>query len=316
MATGLIALLDDIATIAKVAAASLDDVGAQAVKASSKAAGVVIDDTAVTPRYVVGFAADRELPIVGRIALGSIRNKLLILLPVAMLLSAFAPWAITPLLMFGGLFLCYEGAEKLLQAVAPHAANEHETEIGLDQVDPKHLEDQKVAGAIRTDFILSAEIMAIALASIPDAGFLSQLMSLVVVAIAITAGVYGAVAFIVKADDMGVAMAGYSIGAVRALGRGLVNGMPWVLRGLAGVGTLAMMWVGGGIVTHGLETYGFGAIAHGIDHVAEQFNGGQASIQWLVGTLLTSVFGAIAGGLLIPLVGRVIVPLYRGIRGG
>ena len=315
MATGLIALLDDIATIAKVAAASLDDVGAQAVKASAKAAGVVIDDTAVTPRYVVGFAADRELPIVGRIALGSIRNKLLILLPVAMLLSAFAPWAITPLLMFGGLFLCYEGAEKLLEAVAPHAAHEHETEIGLDQVDPKHLEDQKVAGAIRTDFILSAEIMAIALATIPDAGFLSQFMSLVVVAIAITAGVYGAVAFIVKADDMGVAMAGYSIGAVRALGRGLVNGMPWVLRGLAGVGTLAMMWVGGGIVTHGLETYGFGAIAHGIHHVAEQFNGGQASIQWLVGTLLTSVFGAIAGGLLIPLVGRVIVPLYRKIRG-
>lgn len=315
MATGLIALLDDIATIAKVAAASLDDVGAQAVKASSKAAGVVIDDTAVTPRYVVGFAADRELPIVGRIALGSIRNKLLILLPVAMLLSAIAPWAITPLLMFGGLFLCYEGAEKLLEAVAPHAAHEHEAEIGLDQVDPRHLEDQKVAGAIRTDFILSAEIMAIALATIPDAGFLSQLMSLIVVAIAITAGVYGAVAFIVKADDMGVAMAGYSVGAVRALGRGLVNGMPWVLRGLAGVGTLAMMWVGGGIVTHGLETYGFGAIAQGIHHVAEQFNGGQASIEWLVGTLLTSVFGAVAGGLLIPLVGNVIVPLYRRIRG-
>jgi len=315
MATGLIALLDDIATIAKVAAASLDDVGAQAVKASSKAAGVVIDDTAVTPRYVVGFAADRELPIVGRIALGSIRNKLLILLPVAMLLSAFAPWAITPLLMFGGLFLCYEGAEKLLEAVAPHAAHEHEAEIGLDQVDPRHLEDQKVAGAIRTDFILSAEIMAIALATIPDAGFMSQFMSLVVVAIAITAGVYGVVAFIVKADDMGVAMAGYSYGAVRALGRGLVNGMPWVLRGLAGVGTLAMMWVGGGIVTHGLETYGFGAIAHGIQHLAEQFNGGQAPIEWLVSTLLTSVFGALAGGLLIPLVGRVIVPLYRGIRG-
>jgi uncharacterized protein len=315
MATGLIALLDDIVAIAKVAAASLDDVGAQAVKASSKAAGVVIDDTAVTPRYVVGFAADRELPIVGRIALGSIRNKLLILLPVAMLLSAFAAWAITPLLMFGGLFLCYEGAEKILEAVAPHAAHEHEVEIGLDQVDPKHLENQKVAGAIRTDFILSAEIMAIALATIPDAGFLSQFMSLVVVAIAITAGVYGAVAFIVKADDMGVAMAGYSSGAVRSLGRGLVSAMPLVLRGLASVGTLAMMWVGGGIVTHGLETYGFGTIAHGIHHVAAQFSGGQAFIEWLVSTLLTSAFGAVAGGLLIPLVGNVIVPLYRRIRG-
>ena len=316
MATGLIALLDDVVAIAKVAAASLDDVGAQAVKASSKAAGVVIDDTAVTPRYVVGFAADRELPIVGRIALGSVRNKLLILLPVAMLLSAFAPWAITPLLMFGGLFLCYEGAEKILEAVSPHAAHEHEAEIGLDQLDPKHLEDQKVAGAIRTDFILSAEIMAIALATIPDAGFVSQFMSLVVVAIAITAGVYGSVAFIVKADDMGVAMAGYSIGAVRALGRGLVSAMPVVLRGLAGIGTVAMMWVGGGIVTHGLETYGFGALAHGIDHIAEQLAAGQAFVQWLVTTLLTSVFGAAAGAALIPVVGRVLVPVYRRFTGG
>ena len=316
MATGLIALLDDVVAIAKVAAASLDDVGAQAVKASSKAAGVVIDDTAVTPRYVVGFAADRELPIVGRIALGSIRNKLLILLPVAMLLSAFAPWAITPLLMFGGLFLCYEGAEKILEAVSPHAAHEHEAEIGLDQLNPKHLEDQKVAGAIRTDFILSAEIMAIALATIPDAGFVSQFMSLVVVAIAITAGVYGAVAFIVKADDMGVAMADYSVGAVRALGRGLVSAMPVVLRGLAGIGTVAMLWVGGGIVTHGLETYGFGALAHGIHQIGEQLAGGQASIQWLVSTLLTSVFGAAAGAALIPVVGRVLVPVCRRITGG
>ena len=315
MATGLIALLDDVVTIAKVAAASLDDVGAQAVKASSKAAGVVIDDTAVTPRYVVGFAADRELPIVGRIALGSLKNKLFILLPVAMVLSAFAPWAITPLLMFGGLFLCYEGAEKILEAVSPHAAHEHEEDIGLDLLDPKHLEDQKVAGAIRTDFILSAEIMAIALATIPDAGFISQFMSLVVVAFTITAGVYGAVAFIVKADDMGVAMAGYSIGAVRALGRGLVSAMPVILRGLASIGTVAMMWVGGGIVTHGLETYGLGAIAQGIQLAAEQLSGGQAWIEWLVGTLLTSVFGAVAGAVLIPVVGRVIAPLYRKISG-
>ena len=315
MATGLIALLDDVVTIAKVAAASLDDVGVQAVKAGTKAAGVVIDDTAVTPRYVVGFTADRELPIVGRIAMGSLRNKLLILLPVAMLLSTFAPWLITPLLMFGGLFLCYEGAEKILEAIWPHAAHEHEAEIGLDQQDPQHLEDQKVAGAIRTDFILSAEIMAIALATIPNAGFVSQFLSLVVVAIAITAGVYGAVAFIVKADDMGVAMAGYSVGAVRAFGRGLVSAMPVVLRVLASVGTVAMLWVGGGIVTHGLETYGLGAIAHGIAHVAEQLSGGQPLASWLVNTLLTSVFGALAGAMLIPVVGRVVVPLYRNFRG-
>lgn len=311
MATGLIALLDDVIAIAKVAAASIDDVSAQALKAGSKTAGVVIDDTAVTPRYVVGFAADRELPIVARIAMGSIRNKLLILLPVAMLLSAFAPWAITPLLMFGGLFLCYEGAEKIFETVSPHAAHEHEEDIGLDQQDPKHLEDQKVAGAIRTDFILSAEIMAIALATIPDAGFVSQLMSLIVVALAITAGVYGAVAFIVKADDMGVALAGNSVGVVRAIGRGLVSTMPIVLRTLALVGTVAMLWVGGGIVVHGLETYGLGAIAHLVHDVAAMVSGGQVVIDWLVNTALTSVFGAVTGGLLIPVVGKVLVPLWK-----
>ncbi len=311
MATGLIALLDDVIAIAKVAAASIDDVSAQALKAGSKTAGVVIDDTAVTPRYVVGFAADRELPIVARIAMGSIRNKLLILLPVAMLLSAFAPWAITPLLMFGGLFLCYEGSEKIFEAVSPHAAHEHEEDIGLDQQDPKHLEDQKVAGAIRTDFILSAEIMAIALATIPDAGFVSQLMSLIVVALAITAGVYGAVAFIVKADDMGVALAGNSVGVVRAIGRGLVSTMPIVLRTLALVGTVAMLWVGGGIVVHGLETYGLGAIAHLVHDVAAMVSSGQVVIDWLVNTVLTSVFGAVTGGLLIPVVGKVLVPLWK-----
>ncbi len=313
MATGLIALLDDVIAIAKVAAASIDDVGAQAMKASSKAAGIVIDDTAVTPRYVVGFAADRELPIVGKIALGSIKNKLLFLLPVAMLLSAFAPWAITPLLMFGGLFLCYEGAEKLLEAVFPHAAHEHEEEIGLDQQNPEHLEEQKVAGAIRTDFILSAEIMAIALATIPEASFVSQLMSLVVVAVAITAGVYGAVALIVKADDMGVAMSGNSFALVRGFGRGLVATMPVVLRTLAAVGTLAMLWVGGGIVVHGLEEYGLGAIAHVIHDSAAAVSGGQGMIDWLVNTLLTSIFGAAAGALLIPVVAKAIVPLRKAL---
>ncbi|MBM4244566.1 MAG: DUF808 domain-containing protein [Deltaproteobacteria bacterium] len=311
MATGLIALLDDVIAIAKVAAASLDDVGAQAVKASSKAAGVVIDDAAVTPRYVVGFAADRELPIVGKIALGSIRNKLLILLPVAMLLSAVASWAITPLLMLGGLFLCYEGAEKLLEVVSPHAAHEHEADIGLDPHDAAHLEEQKVASAIRTDFILSAEIMAIALASIPDAGFVSQLMSLVVVAIAITAGVYGVVALIVKADDVGLVMATTSFGLVRALGRGLVATMPVVLRALAAVGTVAMLWVGGGIVVHGLESYGLGAIAHLIHDTAASLSCGRAVIDWLVNALLTSIFGATAGAVLIPVVGHTVVPLWK-----
>ncbi|MBM4204218.1 MAG: DUF808 domain-containing protein [Gammaproteobacteria bacterium] len=314
MATGLIALLDDVIAICKVAAASIDDVGAQALKASSKAAGVVIDDAAVTPRYVVGFAADRELPIVGKIALGSIKNKLLFLLPVAMLLSAFAPWAITPLLMFGGLFLCYEGAEKLLEAIAPHSAHEHEQEIGLDQQDPKHLEKQKIAGAIRTDFILSAEIMAIALATIPEAGFVSQLMSLIVVAVGITVSVYGVVALIVKADDLGVRMAQSSMGLVRVGGHGLVAAMPVVLRILSVVGTAAMLWVGGGIVVHGLETFGFGALAHLIHDAASLVSGGQAVIDWLVNTLLTCIFGTIAGGLIIPVVSKVIVPVVKRLK--
>ena len=163
MSVGLVALLDDVAAIAKVAAASVDDVAAHAAKATVKSAGLVIDDAAVTPRYVVGFTADRELPIIGRIAVGSIRNKLLILLPLAMLLSAFAPVVIIPLLMLGGLYLCYEGAEKIYEALAPDAAHAHEASVGLAVDDPKKLENQRVAGAIRTDFILSAEIMAVAL---------------------------------------------------------------------------------------------------------------------------------------------------------
>ena len=168
MSAGLVALFDDVASIAKVAAASLDDVVSQAARTSVKSAGVVIDDAAVTPKYVVGFVAERELPIIGRIAKGSLKNKLLFLLPIAMLLSLFAPWALTPLLMLGGAFLCYEGAEKVYGILFPHQAHKHEAKVGPDSSDPKALEDAKVAGAIRTDFILSAEIMAISLASIPE----------------------------------------------------------------------------------------------------------------------------------------------------
>src|SRR3712207_4020309 len=202
------ALLDDVAGLAKVAAASLDDVAAQATRAGVKAAGVVIDDAAVTPRYVVGFAADRELPIVGRIALGSLRNKLLYLLPAALVLSLVAPWAITPLLMLGGAFLCYEGAEKVYEALWPHAAHGHVAKLGAaPRQDPAALEEQKVRGAIKTDFILSAEIMAITLASVPDAGFWVQAAVLALVGLGITAVVYGGEALIVKADDAGVAVA-------------------------------------------------------------------------------------------------------------
>jgi len=312
VSVGLMALLDDVAGIAKIAAASVDDVASHAAKAAAKSAGVVIDDAAVTPRYVVGFAAERELPIVGKIALGSLRNKLLILLPVAMLLSAFAPWAVTPLLMAGGLYLCYEGAEKVYEVLFPHEAHEHEEKIGLGEDDSKALEDQKVAGAIRTDFVLSAEIMAIALATIPEAGLLSQLLTLIIVAVAITAGVYGAVALIVKADDVGVALAGRTNAAVKALGRGIVRVMPALLTTLAVVGTAAMIWVGGGIVVHGLEEYGLAALAHAIHDLGEAAAGAvpaaPAIVAWLVGAACSGILGLVLGGLMIPLVSRVLVP--------
>jgi predicted DNA repair protein MutK len=274
MSIGLIALLDDVAAFAKVAAASLDDVAGQAAKAGAKAAGVVIDDAAVTPGYVIGFSAARELPIVGRIAMGSLRNKMLILLPAALALSYFLPAAITPLLALGGAYLCYEGAEKVYEAIAPHHAKAHESEIGAVALDPRTLEDEKVASAIKTDFILSAEIMAIALAAIPGSSLLSQALVLALVAIGITVAVYGAVGLIVKADDAGVALAKSTstspLGSVsRAVGRALVLGMPYFLKALGAVGTAAMIWVGGGIVVHALEEYGLPGLGHAIHAAAE-----------------------------------------------
>ncbi|HEX7034549.1 MAG TPA: DUF808 domain-containing protein [Pseudomonadales bacterium] len=318
MATGLIALLDDVAGIAKIAAASVDDVAGHAAKASAKSAGVVIDDTAVTPRYVVGFAAERELPIVAKIAKGSLRNKLLILLPVALALSAFAPWAITPLLMIGGLYLCYEGAEKVFEAVFPDAAHRHEAEVGLADEDPVALENRKVAGAIRTDFILSAEIMAIALATLPGVGFVSTAVALAIVAVAITAGVYGVVALIVKADDAGVALAASSVAALRGLGRGIVAVMPRLLATLAAVGTAAMIWVGGGILVHGLEGYGLAWIGHTIHDLAEgaaeavPFASG--FVGWFVGALGAGIVGLVAGAVTIPVVGRVLAPIVARLK--
>ena len=323
MSTGLIALLDDVAAIAKVAAASLDDVATQAVKAGTKSAGVVIDDAAVTPRYVVGFAADRELPIVGRIAWGSIKNKLLFLLPAALVLSLVAPWMITPLLMLGGAYLCYEGAEKVLESFFPHEAHKHEEEIGIKLSDPKVLEDQRVAGAIRTDFILSAEIMAITLAAVPDAGFWTQAGVLAVVGVALTFVVYGAVALIVKADDVGVAMGRNTEqslfgGISRRLGRILVLGMPVFLKVLAAVGTAAMVWVGGGIVMHGLEELGVHWPAETIHHMAEKVVGtapvAPAFLGWLVSATGAGIFGLILGAALIPLVQYAVAPVWKQVQ--
>lgn len=323
MSVGFLALLDDVAALAKVAAASLDDVAGQAAKAGAKAAGVVIDDAAVTPRYVVGFSADRELPIVSAIAIGSLKNKLLFLLPVALALGALAPWAITPLLMLGGAYLAYEGTEKVYEAIFPHAAHEHEAKIRPVAATARELEEEKVAGAIKTDFILSAEIMAITLAALPDGGLWSRAFIMAIVAVGITVGVYGAVALIVKADDAGVALARSAstnaLGAfARGLGRGLVVGMPVLLRILAIVGTAAMIWVGGGIIVHGLEHYGLSTLAHKIHHLAESaahaVPQGGAAVEWIVGATGAGVVGLAAGAVLIPFVGRVLGPIWRRLR--
>jgi predicted DNA repair protein MutK len=174
MVAGLLGLLDDVVALSTLAAASVDDIAAQAIKTTGTAAGVVIDDAAVTPRYVVGFAAERELPIIKRIALGSLKNKILVLLPAAVILSAFAPWAITPLLMCGGVYLCFEGYEKAHELVAPHDSHTSIARDGLSDVDPGAVEDKTIAGAIRTDFILSAEIMAISVATVVSSSILAH----------------------------------------------------------------------------------------------------------------------------------------------
>jgi predicted DNA repair protein MutK len=330
MSVGLIALLDDIAGLAKVAAASLDDIAAQSAKAGTKAVGVVIDDAAVTPRYVVGFAAARELPIVGRIALGSLKNKLLFLLPAALLLSAFAPWLITPLLMLGGVYLCYEGAAKLVQAIRPAAHAEAAPVVTA--ADAPALEEQKIKGAIKTDFILSAEIMALTLAGLTANSVAVQAVILAVVGIGLTVLVYGGVALIVKADDVGVALAANprpartllglrgrpgpgdatpASGADRALrpvtqaiGRGLVVGMPVFLKLLAVVGTAAMLWVGGGIMLHGAEELGWTWPAHRVHDAAAFTSNGVLS--WLTTAGLSGVVGLVVGLAVMPVASRVL----------
>ena len=321
MSTGVIALLDDVAAIAKMAAASLDDVATQTAKAGAKAAGVVIDDAAVTPRYVVGISPTRELPLIAKIAAGSLRNKLLILLPAALILGLVASWAITPLLMVGGVYLCYEGAQKLFEAFWPHKAHQHEDAIRGKRQSPDDIEREMVRGAIRTDFILSAEIMAITLAAVPDAGFWTQAAVLAAVGVGITLAVYGVVAIIVKTDDFGLALVRKSLSAsgfrrlVGAFGRGLVVGVPVFLRLLAAIGTAAMLWVGGNILVHGLEQHGLAAPAHVIEHVAEfaahavpTFPG---LASWLASAALAGTVGLAVGAVTIPLMGKVLIPAYR-----
>ncbi len=299
MPSGLFALLDDIATIAKVAAASIDDIGAAASKAGVKAAGVVVDDTAVTPRYVTGFTPDRELPIIWRITKGSIFNKLVLILPALLLLSTFLPWAITPLLMIGGAYLCFEGAEKVL-----HSLQEDKTSLAEDAAivaDQDH-EEAMVKGAVRTDFILSAEIMVIALNEVLDEHFAMRAATLAVVAVAITIAVYGVVGLIVKMDDIGLHMAKEGNSARRAIGRGLVSFMPKLLSALALIGTAAMLWVGGQIFLHGLDEYHIGNIGHAIHDFAHAVAGnlpGADVWEWLINAGGAGVFGLLLGGVIV-----------------
>lgn len=308
MPSGLIALLDDVATIAKLAAASLDDVSGAAAKATAKATGVVVDDTAVTPRYVIGLAPERELPIIGKIAWGSLRNKIAILLPLALALTAFAPFLVTPLLMLGGAYLAFEATEKIFEKL--FHLHKHEEQLVDAMCDPIELEKMQVKGAIRTDFILSAEIMAIALANLEHLTLLTTAIALVVVALAITAGVYGVVALIVKLDDIGLHMAQRRSRAVRKFGDALVHVVPKLLTALSGIGTAAMLWVGGGILLHGLDELHFAATIPNAVHEAAHRSGAVAGplsniVSWLVNALGGALAGIVIGAIIVAIVRRV-----------
>ena len=303
MPSGLIALLDDVATIAKLAAASIDDVAGAAGKASTKAAGVVIDDTAVTPRYVIGLAPERELPIIGKIAMGSLKNKLLLLLPGALLLTAFAPWLIIPILMVGGSYLAFEAAEKIAEKLLHEHHHKKQLLESID--DPKELEALQVKGAIRTDLILSAEIMAIALANLETRTLGLTAAALAAVALAITVGVYGVVALIVKLDDIGLHLAEKK--STRHLGNALVHVVPKLLTLISGLGTAAMLWVGGGILVHGFEelhvlTF-IPETIHRLAHDADAASGEMGVIvEWTVNALGGAVVGLVIGGIIAAIV--------------
>ena len=307
MSGGLFALLDDIAVLAKAAAASIDDVGAAAGRASAKAAGVIVDDTAVTPRYVHGLDPRRELPIIKKIAIGSLRNKLLFILPAALLLSQFLPWALTPLLMIGGTYLCFEGAEKIWEKISHHPEGQaDELHEGGQVADEKDI----VSGAVRTDFILSAEIMVISLNEVASEPLLSRAIILVIVALAITALVYGVVALIVKMDDVGLNLAARGNGVASRLGRGMVAAMPKVLTTLSTVGIAAMIWVGGHILLLGLhdlsEMLGWHVLAlpyEWVHHAEEAVHGATGALGgilgWVTNTIGSAILGLIVGAIVV-----------------
>ena len=303
MAGGLVGLLDDIAALAKLAAASIDDVGAAAARASAKAAGVVIDDTAVTPAYVQGLAANRELPIIKKIAAGSLKNKLIFILPAALLLSSVAPILVEIILIFGGTYLCYEGAEKIYHKLK---GDDHDHDVPVAMQGPE-AEAQVISGAVRTDFILSAEIMVIALKEVLDQGFLSRAIIMVVVALFITVVVYGVVALIVKMDDIGLSLAGRESASSQKLGRAMVAGMPILLTWLSVIGTAAMLWVGGHILIIGAHELGWDLpydIVHDLEGSVNDVGGIGGLLAWLVNTALSAVVGIVWGAIAVAVVSR------------
>ena len=300
MPGGLTALLDDVAVIARAASASIDDVGVAASRTGSKTAGVVIDDAAVTPSYVTGLTPDRELPLIANITKGSLKNKLIILLPGALLLSEFLPWAIIPLLMLGGAYLSYEGAEKVIEKLG---GEKHGKTLEDVIEDPARFEKERTSGAIRTDLILSAEIMAITLNEVAAESLVTRAFVLALVGIAVTVAVYGTVALIVKMDDIGLHLTKKASSAAQAVGRGLLHAMPRLLTVLSFVGTIAMLWVGGGIVLHGLEELGLGApahLAHDLQHAVEVSTGSLAGVLgWATYAALSAMFGLILGAIIV-----------------
>ncbi len=303
MPSGLVALFDDVAAIARVAAASLDDIGAAAARAGTKTAGVVIDDAAVTPSYVTGFSPARELPMIARIARGSIFNKMVILLPIAVLLGQFAPFLIPIILILGGLFLCYEAAEKVLELFHVDETNVHDAPA---LIEGEERENEMVASAIRTDLILSAEIMAIALAEVADSIWWQQALVLALIGLVITVVVYGAVALIVKMDDVGLHLAQENEGLIASFGRGLVAFMPKLLTTISIIGTLAMAWVGGGLLVHNIAVLGWHEPEHWIEAVTLPLVGmAPASwagfVEWLVFAILSGVFGVAIGSVIAPI---------------
>jgi predicted DNA repair protein MutK len=298
VSAGLFGLLDDVATLARLAAASVDDVGAAAARASAKAAGVVVDDTAVTPQYVHGVLAERELPIIKRIAVGSLRNKLLFILPAALVLSEWFDWLLTPILMVGGTYLCFEGAEKIWERLRGHDAHGVATaELGPDE------EKSMIAGAIRTDFILSAEIMVIALNEVASEAFVPRAIILAVVAVGITVLVYGVVAAIVKMDDVGLLLTDRSSAAAQRVGHGLVRAMPRLLAVISVVGIAAMLWVGGHILLVGTDDLGWHWLYERVHHWEEDVHHAVAGVGgvlgWLVNTAASAVIGVVVGAVVV-----------------